>query len=396
MNKSKDITSFILFFGGWFLYYNQVILGLRGWYSQLILVVMMAWSVYCYCQVVFKGGFNPVLKALNYLLIMYVLYGLLQLLLIHKLSIESLEYIKKSMLSLVPIFGYYFYVRKLSIGEGGMMLIIIGMLLSAIGEYFGSQIELAERIQEGTMANRDTSEFVIGAVYRFLPILPVLCFIKKRVWFKYTSFLIIIAFVVLSSKRGPLLICGLCLFIFLFDSMKQMGKKIRITHIIIASAAIVAGVYFVNFIINSNDFLLFRLEQMMEGDSSNRDSIYRVLYQHFINEPDIFIFLFGNGANSTLTIAGFYAHNDWLQIALDQGLLGVIIYLYYFIRFYKLRRRSKPNHELFVSIGMFILISLISSMISMSINNYRLTGHFCIAYCLALADLYPIKKKRLV
>lgn len=395
-NKHKDVISFILFFLGWFIYYNQVILGLRGWYSQIILAVMMVWSFLCYQRVMNKGGYNPVLKALNYLLIMYVLYGLLQLMLISKLSVESFEYIKKSMLSLVPIFGYYYYVRRLSIGEGWMIIIIIGMLLSAIGEYFGSQIELAERIQTGSMANRDTSEFVIGASYRFLPILPMLSFVKRNVWIKYVSLLVILAFVVLSLKRGPILICGLCMVIFLFDSLKQSGKKIKFTHIIIASVAIVAGIYIITYIINSNDFLLFRIEQMLEGDSSNRDSIYKELYQHFINENDIFKYLFGNGANSTLIIAGIYAHNDWLQLALDQGLLGVLIYLFYYIQFFRQRKPSKPNHELYMSIGMFILISLISSMISMSINNYRLTGHFCIAYCLAMADLYSLKKKRLV
>lgn len=395
MNKKKDIVAFILFFLGWWLYFTQGVLGIRGAISQAVLAVMLVWSFYYFVRVMVSSYKNPTLKALEYLVIMFLVYGVYNLLFVAQTD-DAMDYVKKAAFSILPISGFYYLMRKIEFSEIGLMAVITGLILFAIGEYIDGVRQMEAKIAEGVV-RRSTDEMVIGSTYRFVPIIPLLFFITKREWFKYAALLVILIFAVLGVKRGPLLICVLGLLVMFWEDLSSFSiKKLRFTHIILIAVAIVGGYMAISKIIENNDFLLLRIEQTLEGDSSNRDNIYSSFYSHFINEPDILKFLFGNGADSTLKIYGYYAHNDWLEIAINQGLLGVILCFFYYIQLFKQWRRAKPNHELFYCMGLLILSTLITSIFSMSINNMRISAHVCIAYSLVLVDRIPqIIKKRI-
>ena len=138
--------------------------------------------------------------------------------------------------------------------------------------------------------------------------------------------------------------------------------------------------------VESNDFLIYRLEAMLEGDSSGRDEIYSSYYRYIVSETNLFYLLFGHGADSTVKVFGLYAHNDWLEIGMNQGLFGLVLYFSYYIQLIKQWRKTKDNHELNMCIGVFIVVSIIASMLSMSINNQRISSHICIAYFLCLSE----------
>lgn len=392
-NNTKDIRSFILFFAGWWMYFTQGVLGLRGTISAVILVMMLVWSMFYYTKVMIMPYKNPVLNALSYLFIIFMIYGLINHFFISENTEFSVEYIKKAAYSILPIFGFYYLFRRLSIDEGWMTVIIIALLLFAIGEYYYARIEFAAKIADGTLKFREDSEMVIGSTYRFLPIIPLLFFITQKEWIKYFVFIVIAVFCILGVKRGPMVICFLSAIIILLDNFsKSSMKKIRFKHIIITIIAFVVGFLVICYYVESNEFVTYRLLQILEGDSSGRDLILERFTVYLLSEYNPFYLLFGHGADSTLRILGNYTHNDWLEIAMNEGLLGFIFYLYYYIVLAKQWRRVKSNHALFMCFGTFILISFITTLISMSINNQRISAHVCLAYCIAMVDNLPIKK----
>ena len=393
-NNKKSVIMFILYFLGWWAYFTQGSIGIQGVISQTILVVMTLWSLYYYAKMFAKRDLNPCLKILNYLLIIFLVYGIFNLLFISH-SDAAMDYVKKAIFSIIPIFGFYYFLMKIDIGEYGLMLVIIGLLLFSIGEFYAGRREMEEKIAMGLLRDRDTSEMVSGSIYRFIPIIPLLFFVKTT-WFKYSALAVILAFAILGIKRGPLIICAISLFFIVFDELRLTKKRFSISQVIVFSAAIVGGYYMLSRMIADNDFLIYRIEAMLEGDTSDRDMIFNKAISQFSNEGNIIIMLFGNGADSTLRILGNYAHNDWLEIMLNNGLVGLTLYFLYYYKLFRQWRKSKVYHPLFMCIGILILSTIITSIVSMSINNMRISSHFTIAYSLVLADALPKIKRKTV
>lgn len=76
-----------------------------------------------------------------------------------------------------------------------------------------------------------------------------------------------------------------------------------------------------------SDYFNHRIEQTLEGDSSNRDVIYGGLIIHFLDETNALKLFLGNGAQATLKIHGGFAHNDWLELLINNGIIGALIYI---------------------------------------------------------------------
>lgn len=394
-NNSKDIRTFVIFFLGWWLYFTQGIVGLRGNIAPIILVVMLAWSFYYYYKVMASANVNPLLKTMNYIFLLYIVYGLVLIIAPPATGrIAPFDYVKKISFSIIPIYGFYYIMRRISIKENGIILIIIGLLLSGIGEYLDGVRALQEKIMTEGIAARSADEMINSSTYRFVPIIPLLFLIKKQEWFKYATLIVILIYSVMGVKRGPILMGAVGAVILIWDSFgKNAIHRIKLTHVVISVAAIIVGYYLLSKMIMSNDFFLSRLEMTLEGNSSGRDTIYSRYYSHFMSESNILVLLLGNGADSTLRLFGLYAHNDWLEIALNQGILGLIIYGCYYYQMVKYWIKAKPCHELFMCFGVLIITTFITSLLSMSINNQRISAHVCLAYCIAMVDNYIAQKR---
>ena len=135
---------------------------------------------------------------------------------------------------------------------------------------------------------------------------------------------------------------------------------------------------------NNNEYLIYRFNQVLEGNSSNRDIIYSNLWEHFIREDNFLKFVFGNGANATLAIGTNYAHNDWLEIAINNGILGLIVYLAFYMTLLnevlKIRNRSPLSSNVIL---MSFIILLMTSFFSMSYSSVGLSIAIAIGYVLA-------------
>jgi hypothetical protein len=92
---------------------------------------------------------------------------------------------------------------------------------------------------------------------------------------------------------------------------------------------------------------------------------------------------FGSGANATLSISSLYAHNDWLEIAINQGVFGLIIYFFYWIMFF--RECSSKSYTPYARLAMQLLfiIYFMKTFFSMSYNDMTVGATLVLGYCLA-------------
>lgn len=110
---------------------------------------------------------------------------------------------------------------------------------------------------------------------------------------------------------------------------------------------------------------------MIEGDSSGRDEIYANIFNAWYNNNSVIHFLFGFGfAGSTaLSGVGLLAHNDWLELLSNFGLLGVSIYLYFFYAGYSSIKNQTWNDNRKIIMFTILSIWFLTSLFSMGYTS---------------------------
>ncbi|HEU4788942.1 MAG TPA: hypothetical protein VFS71_04595 [Flavobacterium sp.] len=79
-----------------------------------------------------------------------------------------------------------------------------------------------------------------------------------------------------------------------------------------------------------NELLIERMNSIAEGNSSGRDEIFNKIFDSWYDDESLKIFLLGFGFAGSVHLAGNYAHNDWLELLSNFGILGFTIYLVLF------------------------------------------------------------------
>ena len=131
--------------------------------------------------------------------------------------------------------------------------------------------------------------------------------------------------------------------------------------------------------------MMKRIEDTLSGNSSGRDNLYTFFWNYFTENADFTHYLLGRGANGTLEIYYNYAHNDWLEIAVNQGLLGIIIYAFYWFCFYKTWKHAK-NIDSKTILVLTALIFFAKTLFSMSYADMSYVSTSVLGYALATVN----------
>lgn len=132
-----------------------------------------------------------------------------------------------------------------------------------------------------------------------------------------------------------------------------------------------------------NLYFLDRIQETLEGNTSDRDSLYGEFLQHVLDKATIFQQLFGGGADYTLSVSFNYAHNDWIEILVNQGIFGVLIFYMYWNGFYKTAFKSQLSKDYKMVIQMIFIAYLAKTMFSMSYTTYNIFINLCLGFCLS-------------
>lgn len=382
----QDNFIFWTYIISWVIYYSQESFGLEG-IASFLLVFLLPFSFYCFCIEFNKNkNRNGFLKSLGFLALLYLSYGVLHMIFgTAYYTVSTFYYFKFYANSILPIFAYYFLLRKVSIGEKQLIVLIGVFLLVAYIDY-----ETGER---NALEASGREEVTNNGTYRFLPLLSLIFLIKNDI-VKYFVLVVSLLFIVLGMKRGPILIGACISFVFILNSMstEKSFKKKFVGFLFLAASMFFIYKQVITLMDNSLYFQM-RVDQTLEGDSSGRDVIMSSFFRRWMDQSNIFNFLFGYGADGTLRLFGIYAHNDWLETMINQGFIGIFIYFWYVLSFYKQWKSMKKSERmLYLCFGTLLLNCFLTSLFSMSINNMRVALQFAIAYCLSEFDKLKINK----
>lgn len=381
----------------WCLYNLQGILyATGGIISRSLLLLLLVWSLYSCLIVNFKIS-KPLpsfIKALNVFLIMTTLYGGILILGGQELyitedeitKVPNFQYLKDIYMSILPIYTIYHYVLREDINRQHIGVLLLLFISITWIEYFQTQ---ANNLAAAMAIGSTQEEFTNNQGYAFLAILPLLLLWNKRPLLQYVLFLICISAIILCMKRGAIIIGAICAIYFIYSSLKTAKGSTKFAIVILSILAITTMTFIVREMLTTSDYFMYRIEQTLEGNSSNRDIIYSHLWDSFINEPNPLILLFGRGANATLTLAPNFAHNDWLELITNQGLLGIGVYILYFVALYKdIKRIRRINKTYSMALTMVLLILFFRALFSMSYNTVSIA--LALAIGLVLANSYTV------
>ena len=191
----------------------------------------------------------------------------------------------------------------------------------------------------------------------------------------------------MGMKRGAILIAGISLPFFLYSTFKNSSRKLKFQIGFFSISLIVAIYIVIQYYLDTSEYFNYRLQSTLSGESSGRNIIYTTLLTQFLNDTTPLQFFFGRGACATLKYFGQYAHNDWLEIAINQGVLGIAVYITYFYCFIKTWRFSFSRRSIQYSVvGLILLICLIKSFFSMSYEDMGFYMTCTLGYSLAYSE----------
>lgn len=372
----------------WVLYYLQgVLYSTGGAISTGLLGINLLVSIWCAIKVWQMPHNPPYIKGLNLLLIMFSIYGFALILMnphtVHYsmsgMSMASYNYIKSIYLSILPIYAFYYFSLKGYLTAERLRWWAVVFCISCVLSYYNYMQQAMDRLLErGSSAEEITN----NAGYLFLSLIPIWVVYRRKPLLQYAGLAFCMAFILMGMKRGAIAIGGVVVLYLIWQIIKNARGNQRFIVIILTAVLAVVGVYFVIDLMTSSDYFLQRLEATKEGNSSGRDSLYSFFWTYFTEKADAIQYLFGRGANGTLEIYYNYAHNDWLEIAVNQGLLGIIVYAVYWKQFYSTWRQS-TNIEAKTILALVGIIYFAKTIFSMSYADMTYVCTSVLGYALA-------------
>ena len=227
---------------------------------------------------------------------------------------------------------------------------------------------------QAAIAGIERKEFTNNTGYYFVSLIPFLFFFKNKLC-RYVMIIAIMAFAVFCMKRGALLIGSICSIWFLWTDFKiSENLKQKIWTILFSACALSAVLLYIDYKQETSKFFRSRIEQTQKGDASGRNMIYPKIWNAIANDESTLHLLVGRGANSTVEIAGNYAHQDWLELACNNGLIGVILALNFYVTifltaYFNRKSLSKEYYYVFLILGFMLFCK---TMFSMSIANMKI------------------------
>ena len=381
------------------MYYLQQMLMISGIIAQTVFFASIMISFYAFYQVNRYYRTGPFIKWLNIMLVILSIYGIIPIIGGWSLTGSLLDwvdfvYLQKVYGSLLPIYVFYYYSLTRRITSDNLKYIYIAFLIFSILAFYQRQEFMSDLM--------GTEEVINNTGFYFIPLIPMLLLLKIKDFWKYLFILVDFAFILMSVKRGAILGGSIMILLFIIHSNKVTSWK-RLSYLLCLSLAILIAAYFftVNFYAES-DILQRRVRQTLNGDSSGRDWIYSNYFHHFIEKTSALEFLIGNGANATWVLFGDFAHNDWLEFAINQGALGIIMNIIFWAVLIWEWKHFKGLQKCRQVFGALIVAYFLMSLHSMSIDMFPAAATLCIGYCLAMnekaktADLVKVVRNRIL
>lgn len=276
-------------------------------------------------------------------------------------------------ISILPLYIFYYYSAASRIPKKLFVVFTICFIILMIPKFYYEQ---EQRILSAFM-NRGLviEDTTINTGYAFLEAALFLPLIVKYKKLSVGIMALLGFYILLSAKRGAILLYGVYLLMYLPIFLKKSRKSSILLLFLLGGVVIIGANYF-----SQDTYLMGRYEATMEGNLSKRDDLYGSIWNAFWG-PNLTVvrLIFGYGFLASKEMSFNVAHNDWLELLAGQGILGVVIYLNVFVQFWK-RSRSIFDKEFKVASILLMIVWFGKSCISMGFSDmyflYVLIGYF--------------------
>lgn len=248
-------------------------------------------------------------------------------------SVSTFGQFKGAFAFSLSFFVAYHAGKNADITDKHLYIIGIIMVVNSYLRFQTNSIELG--MEEG-----GSFGFTNNAAYSIVATMPFMPYIFKKNKILFTLLLISSVFlIIIGAKRGAILCMAASLIFSAIYYIRKSENSSRTTLIILPIAILLC--YFAYTAYTSSEYLAYRMERMEEVGIGTRNIAYTTLFNHWCSDQNPITFFFGNGTAQTINIWGNYAHNDWLELLIDNGVFGVFIYMALFI--YTLVRLHRSN-----------------------------------------------------
>lgn len=360
--------------------------------SNEFLGINLIISIYYTLVFMSKYKQNAIFKSINILLISFIIYGIVSIVGRDFISkngtrIDSGTYLIGALRTFLPIYTCFVFTKLGYITEKTIRFWSWIFFVQCIYIFFISRFVYLG-IESGDFAEIRTN----NTAYLFVSVFPLIYFHKNRPIIQYILIAIALFLAIMSVKRGAVLIVALATLYFFMHTLKNASGKIKLLSIVALFVLLVLGIDIVENLYENSNVFQHRVESTLEGNTSSRDVIAKELLNIYWNS-DIGHIILGFGADGTLDFFTF-AHNDWLEMLFDQGILGFVLYLCFWtiiLKHWKNQSVSKNNLVFFL--GLWIICNLTRTFFSMwySVANIYVTMPF--GYYLAY--IYMDKQKNI-
>lgn len=291
--------------------------------------------------------------------------------------VRSFVYLLQISESLLPVFVFYYYSRINALTDEYIRKrVIIFLIVAAICYAIGLQKSI---LQTGH------DEVTNNSGYLILSLFPLFLIFRPGSWKQYLSICGSMILIGLSMKRGAILLSFVSLFVF-FSYLLMHAKRSTKVGVIVLLIMMIIGTYIgYGKMMSSSVYFQQRVEKTIDGNTSGRDYIFDYFINTFLHKTTESELLFGQGANATLEIYGQYAHNDWIEIAINQGIFGLVVYLVYWMAFFILCVKKQMDPCVRAILVMIFIIYFFKTIFSMSYRTYSIYVSMMLGYAIAKA-----------
>ena len=221
-----------------------------------------------------------------------------------------------------------------------------------------------------------------GVAYYALYLLPIMLACDKR-WLRVISILIVSVIIISSIKHGGLIALVLGLFAYLIVSqfITKKGLKTAVILFITLVALVILFYFLINYL---GDNIIERLSDRDDETGSGRLDIWNSLIQR-LSMQDFEFWIFGNGHMSTTKYSweNLTAHNDFLEIVYNYGIINFIFYVLFFLStigytIRSIRQKNKYAPALAAILTIFAVLSVVSIIV---------LSHTCVLVMISIGTL---------
>lgn len=211
--------------------------------------------------------------------------------------------------------------------------------------------------------------------YAILLLLPTVLITEKKV-IRIICIIITGLALLTSIKRGGVVAYLIALTIYIYCSLNRTQSKrsiINFVPFVIAIALVLSVFAYVDSRLGGRIYSRFTEESKTTDISSGRVDIYQQTID-LVQSTNFGQLIYGHGFDAVRRDSGSAAHNDFLEVIYDFGVIGFAFYVLMIVRlFMAIKRLREKESRLYAPLSFFMTAFLVLSLLSTLIRISLLT-----------------------